>query len=149
MKKLLFLGVISVFVIACSQQIEANSKIEQSEFKHPDSILNPNGDSELSLVMRYLHFEAEKIGEKIKNGDSVDLSEFRNLVSRLQTAVPTDSSVLDADYYNFSKSMLNQVDQISNGKSFEYNVMLGTCVACHRNTCPGPIEKINKLMIES
>ena len=149
MKKVLLLSIISVFIIACAQQVKKEGANEQSEFLHPDSIVNPNGDSELALVMRHFHFEADKISKKIEKGEPIDLSEIRNLAQRLQTAVPTDSSVLDEDYYNFSESILAQIDHISEGQAFEFNSMVGTCVACHRNTCPGPITKINKLMIES
>ena len=149
MKKFLFLGIISLFAFACSQQAEADATAEQSDFLHPDSIVNPNGDSELSLVMRYMHFEADKISKQIKNGEEIDLDEFRSLAVRLQSAVPTDSAVLDDDYYKFSETMLTQVESVSGDDAFEFNSLVATCVACHRNTCPGPITKINKLMIES
>lgn len=149
MKKIFLLSMISVFVFACSQQTEADASSESSEFLHPDSIVNPNGDSELSLVMRHMHFEADKISKQIENGEEIDLSKFRSLAIRIQSAVPTDSSVLDEDYYNFSETILAQVENVSGGDAFEFNSLVGTCVACHRNTCPGPITKINKLMIES
>ena len=146
MRKFFFLSLISVFSFACFQQYEAD---EHSEFLHPDSIVNPNGDSELSLVMRYIHFEADKISKQIENGEEADLSKLRSLAIRFQTAVPTDSSVLDDDYYKFSETILAQVESISGGDVFEFNSLVSTCVACHKNTCPGPIIKINKLMIES
>ena len=133
MRFFILLSFILGLVYSCSESVEA-----ESQFKHPDDIVNPNGDSELALVMRNLHYEAEKVSAKLKNNESVDLSTLRGLTVRLTTAVPTDSNVLDSDYYMLSDLLLEQLDDIPDGQDQkqEFNGMVSACVTCHKNTCP-------------
>lgn len=146
MRYLIILSFILGLVYSC-----AESEGYESQFKHPDDIVNPNGDSELALVMRNLHFEADKVRAKLENNEHVDLSKLRGLTVQLTTAVPTDSNVLDSDYYMLSDLLLKELDDIPEGQDqkVEFNGLVETCVTCHRNTCPGPIDKINKLRVNS
>ena len=148
MRRLLILSFILGLVYSCSDSVEAEA---EDTFRHPDDIVNPNGDSELALVMRNLHFEADMIRAKLENNESVDLSVLRGLTVQLVTAAPTDSSVLDSNYYMLSDLLLKQLDNIPDGQNqrLEFNGMVGACVTCHKNTCPGPIDKINLLMVSS
>ena len=143
----LFSGlIILVILFACGAEEEV-----QSEFKHPDEIYNPNGDSELSIVMRNLHYQADKIRMSLEKGEEADYSEFRKLSDLLTTAVPTDSNVLDEKFYLMSGLLQKQVTALVNSEnpSIEFDGLVSACVACHRNTCPGPIGKINKLRMKS
>ena len=133
--------------IACQEVQDARV---QNEFLHPDSIVNPNGDSELALVMREIHFEANIVGRALESGQDVDLSKLKDLSKRMSTSVPTDSNVLDEVYYSFTTTLESHVKQIEEDSAIvEFNSVVETCVACHKNTCPGPIEKIQKLKIKS
>ena len=146
MRILILLLIIVGLAFSCAQETEP-----KSQFLHPDSIVNPNGDSELALVMRNLHFEADKVREKLANNEEADLTTLRALTIQLTTAEPTDSNVLDADYYMLSDMILKELNDIpeSQDQVVEFNSMVSACVTCHRNTCPGPIDKINKLKINS
>lgn len=133
-----------IFFIACQEVQDAGT------FKHPDEIVNPNGDSELAIVMRNIHFEANKVGRQLESGENVDLTKLLELSSLLKTSVPTDSSVLDDAYFAFSNSLESSVKKMNSEDAvIEFNNMVQTCVACHKNTCPGPIKKIQKLSIKS
>ena len=143
MKKAFYAALISVFSIACQEVQDA------SVFKHPDEIVNPNGDSELAIAMRNIHFEANIVGRAIESGEEVDLTKLRTLSKALSTSVPTDSNVLDEAYYSFAQNLEARVDRMnSEDATMEFNEMVKTCVACHKNTCPGPITKIQKLKIK-
>ena len=145
MKHLLILSFILGFVYSCADSVE-----QVSEFKNPEEIVNPNGDSELSLVMRNLHFEANKIKANLENKEPVDLNVLRGLTAQLTTAAPTDSNVLDSNYYMLSELLLKQLDDIPEGEDqrLVFNGFVNACVTCHKNTCPGPIDKINALLVE-
>ncbi|HAW50761.1 MAG TPA: hypothetical protein DCX54_00295, partial [Flavobacteriales bacterium] len=81
--------------------------------------------------------------------ESVDLSVLRGLAVQLSTAAPTDSSVLDSNYYMLSELLLKQLDEFPEGENQKmlFNGFVNACVTCHKNTCPGPIDKINALLV--
>lgn len=144
MRILLVLTILVTSVIACQEAHDAET------FRHPDDIVNPNGDSELALVMRDIHFEANKVGRALEANEDVDLTLLKELSAKLSTSVPTDSNVLDEAYYSFSTSLEKRVELMeSEDAVIEFNEMVKTCVACHKNTCPGPISKIQKLKVKS
>ena len=149
MKRIALIFSFTLALIACQEVQDARV---QHEFLHPDSIVNPNGDSELALVMREIHFEANNVGRAIESGEDVDLKKLSDLARRLSTSVPTDSNVLDEVYYSFATTLEGHVKRIAEEEDsaiVEFNSIVKTCVACHNNTCPGPIEKIQKLKIKS
>lgn len=135
-----------VGIAACNSEVE-----EVSEFKHPDEIVNPNGDSELAIVMRNLHYEADIVRAAIEKGEEADFTKLKELSDRLTTSVPTDSNVLDEDYYMMSGLVQSKVNEIleSSDPAIEFDGLVSTCITCHRSTCPGPIGKIEKLRINS
>ena len=144
MRNYFFLFTLILFSISCQEVQDA------AVFKNPDEIVNPNGDSELALVMRNIHFEANKVGRELEAGQEVDLTELRNLASQLTTSVPTDSNVLDEAYYSFAENLQKRVEKMESEEAVvEFNEMVKACVACHKNTCPGPIQKIHKLKIKT
>lgn len=139
--------VIILFVLTVNSCQEVQDK---QTFKNPEEIVNPNGDSELAIVMRYIHFEANKVGRELEAGNEPDLTALKELAARLTTSVPTDSNVLDEAYYSFSQGLQEKVNKMNSEESVTiFNEMVQTCVACHKNTCPGPIKKIQKLKIKS
>ena len=144
MRYLIFLTFIVLISVACQEVQDAHV------FKNPDEIVNPNGDSELALVMRDIHFEANNIGRSLELNEEVDLTLLKQLAAKLSTSVPTDSNVLDETFYSFASSLENRVELMeSEDAVIVFNDMVKTCVACHKNTCPGPITKIQKLKIKS
>ena len=136
--------------VACQEVHDAKADSNRDDFLHPDSIVNPNGDSELALVMRDIHYEANEVGRAIEIGREVDLTKLKDLSARLSTSVPTDSNVLDNAYYSFTSTLEGHVERMDTEDAvIEFNSVVETCVACHKNTCPGPIEKIQRLKIKS
>ncbi len=143
MRQFPFFLFLSLFFFACQEVQDAR------RFKNPNEIVNPNGDSELSLVMRYIHFEANKIGRALEEGKEVNLDSLKFLSAKLSTSIPTDSNVLDETYYSFAGLLEEHVKKMDTEEAVpEFNSMVKACVACHKNTCPGPITKIQALRIK-
>ena len=117
--------------------------------KHPAEIVNPNGDSELALVMRNLHYEAGKTAELMRTGEEIDLAALRELMDEMAVAEPTDSSFIDGNYPAFSEKLREVFAKLEEKKSPEaFNAFINTCIDCHKPACPGPIGKISKLKIK-
>ena len=141
---------ISLFFLLAIAFIACQEVQDARVFKHPDEIVNPNGDSELAITMRNIHFEANKIGRALEAGEEVNLDSLKILAVKLSTSIPTDSNVLDEAYYSFSSRLESHVNKMESEEAVvEFNSMVKTCVACHKNTCPGPIKKIQALKIKS
>ena len=121
--------------------------------------LNPNGDSELALLMRELQTntsiiknEIEKVNfnpsEKSNNEYFAKLIESRH---KLTKAEPSDENLKSTNTYsNFVKmynySVSNFLD--NNIKTNNYNNMINNCISCHQQFCLGTISTINKLKIK-
>ena len=117
--------------------------------------LNPNGDSELALLMRELQTNTSII-EKV-NFDSSEKSNneyFAKLIEsrhKLTEAEPSDKNLKSTNTYsNFVKmynySVSNFLD--NNIKTNNYNNMINNCISCHQQFCLGTISTINKLKIK-
>lgn len=144
MKRSFSVLVIFFSILACNEVRDARN------FRSPDEIVNPNGDSELALVMREIHFEANRIGREIEEGEEVDLEKLKTLAAQLSTAEPTDPNETDENYYLFANKLEQKVEALESDEIVvKYNEFVNTCIACHRNTCPGPIGKIRKLRIKA
>lgn len=132
-----FLSIIFLFV-QCSHSAE----------KKP---LNPNGDSELALLMRNMNTSTSSLKELIKQGKLPD--RFPEEFLRIHKAVPTDSTVKGPVFDAFASNYLNGLNELYKSPkeqlSVNYNAVVQRCVDCHRQFCPGPIKAINKLTLEN
>ena len=66
--------------------------------------VNPNGDSELALLMRQMYLEAAKIKENIVRGEGNVTPTFIMALEEVHSAVPTDPSVKTPDFETFNIS---------------------------------------------
>ena len=121
--------------------------------------LNPNGDSELALLMRELQTntsiiknEIEKVNfnpsEKSNNEYFAKLIESRH---KLTKAEPSDKNLKSTNTYsNFVKMYNYSVSNFLNNniKTNNYNNMINNCISCHQQFCLGTISTINKLKIK-
>ena len=111
--------------------------------------LNPNGDSELALLMREMYDDGQRIKQEIKNGNKpAILKKFKEIHTADATEpekVATDAYRMYADAYLNSLALLEAAgpDDVESS----YHAMVQSCITCHRELCPGPIVRIKKLMI--
>lgn len=134
---------IAILIIACNQQTDA------PETPVPVALSNSK-DSELTLYMRHLEEQVKDWRELTLNGGSVAWNP--QLLDSLFTAIPTDGKISDSLLYNnlgmaFQKEVQLLSEASHQNLSTQYNIMVTACVNCHRNFCPGPIKRIEKLRI--
>lgn len=135
---------LSLWVFACSQPAEA-----------PNAVAAPNAptkptDSELTLYMRHLEKEAHQWRDSVLSGSAVAINP--QMIDSMYTATPTDGKIGDSLLFNELGGLFNaEVQGLTNASTADltkhYNLMVTACVNCHRNFCPGPIKRIERLRI--
>lgn len=125
-------------LMACQQQQECNSP----------KPLNPNGDSELALLMRDMFTESDSLKQLVLAGKPVSgLKKFQEIHS----AIPTDSTVRGPVFDAFANNYIGSIKALEASDSssiFNFNHMVDQCMNCHTEFCPGPKKRIRKLYID-
>ncbi len=111
--------------------------------------LNPNGDSELALLMRSMNTSTASFRELIKQGKLPE--KFPEEFLKIHTAKPTDPATSTPIFEGFATSYLNGLNKLyaspKDQLTSNFNIFVQGCVDCHQQFCPGPIKTINKLKI--
>ena len=133
-----------VFLSQCTNNPEA----EKANCVKPDSI-NPNGSSELSMLMRQMHDRAAEMKLLIEQGRT--LGNFPVEFKKLNFATPTDSTTKKPSFDAFAENYLSALQTVYQSEEgmvkSKYNEMVNACLSCHSDHCPGPVPKIRKLVI--
>lgn len=140
-------GIFSLLFIACN----SNTTEENCETKEVEvSPINPNGDSELALLMRKMYNDADSIKQLITNNEGNITQEYIVELERIHTATPTDAEVKTPEFEAYTKLMIEEANALfsnETNKAEGFNNLVNRCVDCHQSFCPGPIKKIRKLTI--
>ncbi|HKK88566.1 MAG TPA: hypothetical protein VJ917_06925 [Saprospiraceae bacterium] len=137
MNKLVFFALIAfAFLWACQQTDKA-----------PQKSLNPNGDSELALLMRTMYEETMEMKKALKEGEKYDHS-FET--EAIFTATPTEEGKnASTTYKAFAQNYQHVMEQYAeaSGKDLKgsYEQIVGNCQSCHQAICPGPLRRIKHL----
>jgi hypothetical protein len=112
--------------------------------------LNPNGDSELALLMRQMYEDGMSIKEDIENEKRIS-TKLKH--GDILTAEATEPEKAESDTYKaLADSYLDLMDQVNDRKNPHreeaYSNLVSSCLQCHKAMCPGPIVKINKMILE-
>src|SRR5687768_15057681 len=148
MRAFFFLAVLIGFAAACSSSV-ADEKASDSVAACKPKPLNPNGDSELAILMREMATWTDSCKAALLSGRTVP--EKPKSLAALHTAKRTDETI-DASLYN-SMATLYEGQVVSfeqaapEDKIRMYNGMVSACAGCHQNFCQGPLVRINKMMI--
>lgn len=144
----IFFGIFSLLFIACN----SNTKDESCENKEVEvSPINPNGDSELALLMRKMYDDADAIKKLITKNEGNITQEYIDELEKIHTAIPTDPEVKTPEFEAYTKLMIEQANALfssEENKAKGFNSLVNRCVECHQSFCPGPIKKISKLTIQ-
>ncbi len=113
--------------------------------------LNPNGDSELAILMREMYTEAEKIKEQIEKGEVITTSlKHEEILSAEATEAGKVSSDAYIAFANVHVQNMNNFQIADPSKMLVlYENMVNNCINCHKEVCPGPLKRIEKLRIAS
>ncbi len=114
------------------------------------SVINPNGDSELALLMRQMYLDADTIKQHILKNEGNITDEFIAKLEQVHSAIPTDLSVKTPEFEAFNKLLITTAKTAQedvNDKMTGFNDLVARCIDCHQSFCPGPIGRIKKLKI--
>ena len=138
-KGLVWLMMIAVFS-ACEQKT-----CDKPEAQRP---VNPNGDSELALLMRDMFEESDSLKQLVVEGQQLSgLKKYQDIHS----AIPTDPTVTGPVFEAFAEAYINSIKALETSDSttvFNFNHMVDQCMNCHTEFCPGPKKRIKKLYID-
>ena len=110
---------------------------------------NPNGDSELALLMRDMYDNGMKVKAKIQQREIPELLlEFE----KIHTAKATEpEKAASPEYKVHALSYLQAVESLKKAQADHLEVlyanMVDACMNCHRALCPGPMVRINKMYL--
>jgi hypothetical protein len=137
-KHSLFFLLAFVVCIGCEQQPKTKS----------NKPINPNGDSELALLMRNMFSESDSLKQLILVGKSLSgLKRFEDI----HTAIATDPTVLGPVFDSFSDAYIDAIRQLESSDSasvLKFNNMVTQCMNCHSQFCPGQKKRIRQLYIK-
>ena len=128
-----------VIALSCSNENEpARTKI-----------VNPNGDSELALLMREMWDDGMAVKAGLVDGKNPNIKVAYN---RIHTAKATQpEKVATTEYEMFAKAYENAVEQFKSAdaelRAPAYQNMVETCMNCHKEMCTGPMPKIKKMYL--
>lgn len=109
--------------------------------------LNPNGDSELALLMRAMFDDALLMKEQIEQGQRPKPSlDYQKIL----TAEATEPEKAASDAYKVhALSYLQTIKALQEADAPQaaslYKNMVNSCMGCHQALCPGPTVRIKKL----
>lgn len=138
----------SVLLAACGDDAEVGKKDSATACK--TNSLNPNGDSELAILMREFAAYTDSVKSDLQsNRESRPKPE--NL-SKILTAKKTDENIDNSVFIPFAQSYIANVENFYTVEKSErvnaYNGMVNMCISCHQHFCGGPIKRIEKLFIK-
>jgi hypothetical protein len=153
-----FLFFLAVLLYSCSQGAKETQNAEAtttSAEKTADSVKStviddPNQPSELAALMREMFTDTEGIKKAVQAKASPE--DWREKFSKIYAAKPTETDMKEGAYPAMAKIFLESMNSLYdknqvNNQIQNYNLMIGACLACHQNQCPGPMTRIKKLLI--
>lgn len=125
-------------------QSETKPVVKETKKKAP---LNPNGDSELALLMRDMFDDAMAMKTAYEKGEDYHSDiEFETILTAEATEPEKAASAEFQAYGAGYIEIMKQLESGESGSSMVYfDALRNNCLSCHQALCPGPIVKIEKL----
>ncbi len=111
--------------------------------------INPNGDSELALLMRDMHDDGMRTKQQILDGKQPDV---KVKYHELNTAEATEPAKAASQAYKsfatyYEATVKSLLESNESNKAESYQTMVDACMSCHQELCPGPMRKIKRLYL--
>lgn len=127
-----------VCLLAACQQTDKTKTI---------TVIDPNNTSEMALLMRDMFIRLEAIKQKIESGDDISSEQLDFELIHKQT--PTDESFLKEGLESMSKAYAYSVQTFNEEPSSKsFSSIVNNCMSCHTMLCPGPLERIDNLILD-
>ncbi len=122
---------------------------ETTQQKRASGPVNPNGDSELALLMRDMFDNGMLMKEQIQNGKAPQVTFDYEAILTAHATEP--DKVATEEFKTFSETFLHTMRALEKADEEEapdlYRSMVETCMGCHKILCPGPTRRIVKMRI--
>ena len=133
-------------MVSCKNK-EADKAAAECKIASDD--LNPNGDSELAILMRAMTIATEKNTALLR--ENKETENYGDTLNTILTAKPSDLG-LDKDIFDgFAKTYLAAISDFNSAdvanKIKAHNVIVQNCKSCHEQFCRGPLKRIAKMEI--
>ncbi|MGB1247560.1 MAG: hypothetical protein ACPG4Z_01650 [Chitinophagales bacterium] len=134
---------VSIFILTCGLLIFACQ--QKQEPTHEPSIMYEA--SELARLMRNMHDTLLVWKNDVQAGDSVYI--HPQYFEGIHTAQATNPDEINDAFYLLASSFEQSIYTFNKTQDItSYNLVVNSCVTCHKSYCQGPIPKIEKLYIE-
>jgi len=111
--------------------------------------INPNGDSELALLMRDMELEGKRMKSEIMEGHKPEVKKFFKEIHEAEATEPekvaSEAYRMYANAYHNALEMLDESEDVD--VPIAYTAMVESCMNCHREMCPGPMVRIEKMYL--
>jgi hypothetical protein len=138
-----FIAIATVVLMMNCKEAETQQTAAKSK------VYNPNGDSELALLMRQMFDECLEVKSKLDADGNVVLAFDPEEILTAHATEPAKAA--SATYKEMSKVYLDAHQSFMQAdpqdRKDKYQALVVTCIACHQQLCPGPIRKINRLLL--
>lgn len=130
-------------VFTCSDVDESKSGLVPTQ-------PNPNGDSELALLMREMFDDGMRMKQQLESGDKLEvLAKFE----KIHTAQATEPEKAASKKFKvYADAYLNMIEQLKVSSPDDTEILfqglVESCMNCHRAMCPGPMVRIKKLYLK-
>lgn len=146
-------NVISVVAIGALLIAGCTSNNTTQESCKNEGDINPNGSSELSLIMRKMAAHLAENRDALKAGKGIVAApkEIENLLTAKKTDEEIDKAIYDGYAKLYQQRIIEFNETASAPDSLKikaHNNLVSTCRDCHSNFCPGPMVVINQLDIK-
>ncbi len=141
------LKVTFIFFLAFIMTLQS-CKQEEQKTDQACAPLNPNGDSELSLLMRKMATLAEENAIAIREGK--ELAPYDGSFDKMLNA--KRSMHIEEDFFQgMAKTYISTINKLYEAKPEDrlalHNNLIQTCQSCHGETCRGPLKRIDKMLV--
>ncbi len=131
---------------SCTQEKSSTAASDSTATCAP---LNPNGDSELAIMMRNMALLSEANAAALREGK--ELVAYDGSFSGMFQA-ERSMKIDDVLFEGMGKSYLATLEQLYKAPPEErvalHNNLIQTCQACHEQSCRGPLKRIDKMLVK-
>ena len=128
---------------SCSRNCDQSCQIQKP--------LNPNGDSELALLMRAMFDDGMRMKQQIESGKVPKV--VKHFDKMLTAKATQPEKVANPRYKAYADVYLNFMNELEHADKESavplYKSMVQSCLNCHSILCPGPKVRIEKLVLEN
>jgi hypothetical protein len=137
---------VSMFLIACSGSTEGSTSPTETA-----KVTNPNGMSEMSLIMEDWYNAMKNISDKLNSGNkvkSIPDAEAKDIYKAKTSKPNIHGKEFDAfvQSYFYNYSQIEKAGSVEEQKT-EFNLAVKSCLNCHEQFCHGPMVRIKKLTV--